>query len=290
MNRLDADKMQRIHDIISNEPNPVDSLQIAADEHHGDTLWDRIYARAKLRDGTFHLSRSDTLVHSIVSNEATADRIVDILFSKITICGFVCSMICWWGLKVLTGEGVVMWYFVISMIFQPAFILYCLLLILCSNVSAFQLIVSGFDFWIKLGYTILYFVTSILYFVNVVSHPTTLIFTSLACVMLLCMVVLVSMVEGFHTSWKFSFALSLVISLITSIFAVRITLFWNGPEKELELWPGASIGLVSIFSSAMRVLTLFFWKQCIMTAYTRGTADKRGCICIYLAPQIQWTE
>merc|ERR1712087_442202 len=136
---------------------------------------------------------------------------------------------------------------------------------------------------VKLGYAILFAVTTFLYFYHLSTSADTSVYVGIAliCMLVVSMVLLVSMIEGLHAPWQLSFAFSFVISLMSTIFAVRATFDW--PERELELWLGTSVGLLSVLASAARVLALFFWKQTIMTAYTRGTIDKRGCICIYLA-------
>ena len=68
---LNAVQIQQITDIVNTE--------------HVVTFWDRIYSMANLRDDTFHLSRHDSLLHHICGSKNMVERVIYILFSKITM-------------------------------------------------------------------------------------------------------------------------------------------------------------------------------------------------------------
>merc|ERR1712113_276817 len=101
-------------------------------------------------------------------------------------------------------------------------------------------------------------------------------------------VVAVSMLEAFPgLSWKKQCGFAMVLSCGFSYQALTYTLSYAADnEYELELWPGASFGLVSYIAAAYRVLSLFMWKQTLMAIYTQG----EFCIAIYLIPSIQWDK
>ena len=102
-------------------------------------------------------------------------------------------------------------------------------------------------------------------------------------------VVEASLIEGYGVSWKASFLFGLLLSTIFSWRSITFTWLADEdlyPERELELWSGMSIGLMSYMAGSYRVLSLFLWKQTIFAAWCRG----EWCICIFLSPQIKWTD
>ena len=87
-------------------------------------------------------------------------------------------------------------------------------------------------------------------------------------------VIVVSLMEGLpNNNYRVSSILALLISIIFSWMAVQWTFLYESfgfEEYELELWDGASFGLLSWAGAAFRVLSLFFWKQTIMTILYKG--------------------
>ena len=102
--------------------------------------------------------------------------------------------------------------------------------------------------------------------------------------MFVSIIVSVSFVEGYYVSWKFAFLFGLSLSVMSSHYAIKYTLGWDGDEHQFELWEGASFGMLGFIASCYRVLSLFLWKQTLMTVYTRG----EWCICVYVSPYIKW--
>ena len=84
------------------------------------------------------------------------------------------------------------------------------------------------------------------------------------------------------------------LSVFFSYYAIDWTLIYDGEEEELEIFPGVAFPLLSFIASvcklcefessslilfeliselqAHRVLSIFLWKQTLMTIYTRGTS------------------
>ena len=63
--------------------------------------------------------------------------------------------------------------------------------------------------------------------------------------------------EGYAVSIYQSFGFALVISIVSTFFALQFTLFPGLEEKEIELWSGASFELLGWIGSAYRVMALF---------------------------------
>ena len=278
---LNTSQIKQITDILNQE--------------HIQTIWDKIYAMANLRDDVFHLSRSDTLLHRICFYKETVDQLIGFLFSKMTMVTwaiFAMVIIILHGLSnngILTQDvrGNTLW-FISETSLVVITIIYCTLITLSCNISAFLLVISGFDFWVKLYYALLFAVTNALYVRRTEHTVQEEIIEDLIGIMLVFVIVCVSLVEGYHASWKASFAFGLLLSVIFTWRSLNLS--WlagdRWPEREWELWSGMSIGLVSYMSGSLRVISLFFWKQTLMAAYTKG----EWCICIFLSPQIKWYD
>ena len=240
------------------------------------------YSRANLRNNIFHLNGSDTLLHSIVGDRI-ARELTKVVFSRLTGLFYVCVGSLWTLIFAIQpsfyGE---MWFDILEHMLQIIFILHQLLLMLSTNTYALLLIISSFDFWVKLGYVVSLGIANGVY--NRRIGADRIVFWDIAAVQYTTMVIAGALIEGHATSWKVSFGVGLGLCTWFSYNAVYYTLDNTFEEHELELWDGVSFGLLDFISSAWQVLSLFLWKQTLMAVYTRG----KWCICIYLSPQIKW--
>ena len=273
---LSGSEMQKIADIISAVPAAP-----------ADTIYDKLYARARLKDNTFHLNTSETMWHSICADRQIADRIITVLFSKFTIAIVGIAAVIWVVYGIFTEHRTNALYEITLLTAQTILILYLVPMILSCNIPALLLILTTFDFWMKMGYSI---VVSILSFMIWDkwddSAIWTLSFVIDSAITVLCITNL-AVIEGHHGNWKISFMFGLIMSLVISTVAVLFTFgVYGHGGRQLELWFGLSLNLVELMGSCLQVLSLFLWKQTLMAAYTRG----EWCICIYLSPYIQWNN
>lgn len=267
---LSGPEMQKIADIISAE-----------------TIFDKLYDRAHLMNNTFHFSSSDTAWHSILADRKIADRIVSTLFSKCTVT-IISFAVIGWILCIISG---LMWIddlaiAVVAFLLQAILLFFFVSAILSCNIPSLLLILTTFDFWMKVGYsatlTIIIFLESEEWKIDDVWLATI----KISAVGNVLLVMNLSLIEGHHGNWKVSFIFGLVVSLAYSWAAFIATFDKSTEIKYLELWFGFSIGLNGLQASCYRVLSLFLWKQTLMAAYTRG----KCCICIYLSPYIKWID
>lgn len=286
---LNQSQIEQILNIIAGEN--IDALATVTGEEHDETIWDRLYRRGKLKDDTFHLDKSDTLLHYLCSDSDLSDRICTFLHSKIAVF-FVSVIDLAWVASISLDRTLHqdLGYFLTEMLIIFTSIFYFIMLILTCNVNVFLLVISGFDFWLKLYYGITLYICNALW----MYHSETgfiVIFVNCAAAFLVISVIAVSLIEGYATSWRVSFGVGLFLSLLTSTLAVRFTFlseYIGLEEVQLEIIPGSGMyfELLAYVGSAMRIIALFMWKQTLMSAYTRG----QWCICIYLSPQIKWLE
>ena len=267
---LSGPDMQKIANIVSTVPTaPTESM------------WDNLYKRAKLMDNTFHFSSSDTVWHSIIFDQQVADRIVAVTLSRYmwTFLGIAIVILFACCFEMYLGAALATLAIIVP---------FLVLMILSCNIPSLLLILCTFDFWMKVGYSIILAIASGIYMrgLNVWSAEwiTAL---DLNFVLIVLLIVNVSLIEGYHGNWKVTFIFGLIVSLIFSWCAVLWTLNpYAFKEQQFELWSGYSIGLQEWMASCYRVLSLFLWKQTLMAAYTRG----EWCICIYLTPYIKWVD
>ena len=289
-----AEQRQRISDLInlrSESPGNMTStletetrsqaLARALDSTVEDTFWDRIYERAKLKNNTFHLNHSDTLLHRILGNEHITRCFIHFLLSKITIgilfivIGFPLSFTIVFYPEYLKAT----WFAVLGFTLEFVYSIYCIVLSLSCNIPMMMLIFLGFDFWVKLGYAVTAAIARSLHIRLLDYSSNEIMFWDMFSVVFIFVIIAGSLVEGYAVSFKMSFGVALVMSIISSFFAVQYTLFPGEEEKAIELWSGASFGLLSWIGSAYRVMSLFLWKQTIMAAYTR----RMVYLCLYIA-------
>ena len=282
---LNSEQIQHISDLMSNARTTT-----AQKQEQSHTIWDRMYSMAKLKDDTFHLSHSDTILHSMISNQHHADRLTAFLFSKYPVMALVIFVM---PIAIVYFVDSSMWYHkwyvIMVVIVQIPVITYFVLLILSCNKPVFFLVISGFDFWIKMGYGVMAAVLFMIYFRKATDYSETqIIFTDIGSSTLILMIVMLSLMEGYAIKWSTAFALGFIVSLTITYNAIMYTLSPDqiGLENDMEiqLFAGFRFDVLELLGSALRVLSLFFWKQTLMTAYTRGD----WCICIYLTPRIKW--
>ena len=288
---LSGPDMQKIAKIISTAPTaPIEMTE---------SMWDYLYKRAKLMDNTFHFSSSETVWHSIFTDPQVADRIVVATFSKFTWTFVGAAFAIWMtciALAIQVGstkpslllvEGL---YSGTALAMLSILVPFLVLMILCCNIPSLLLILCSFDFWMKVGYSIILIIAGCIRFIRLQGPDAPVVWVAilaLSAAVIVLVICNVSLIEGYHGNWKVAFIFGLIMSLVFSWGAVANSFNTNNSEEhELELWPGYSIVLNEWIASCFRVLSLFLWKQTLMAAYTRG----EWCICIYLSPYIKWVD
>ena len=292
---LNSDQMQHISDLLADERTTNtenDQTQIEEDtqQEQSLTIWDRMYTMAKLENDTFHLSYADTILHAIIANKRHVDRLMGFLYSKYTVIG-LCLIVLPFVILFFVDNSIWQrsWYALTIIAVYIPMAMYFILLILSCNKPVFLLVITGFDFWVKLGYGVMATILFITYVRKANDFSwEQILFMDIAAIILTIMIVLLSVIEGYAVKWSTAFALGLMVSLSITYRAVMLTF---APERVglesqvlVELTSGLRLDVLELLASALRVLALFFWKQTLMTAYTGG----EWCICIYMTPQIKW--
>ena len=266
---LSGSEMQNIADLIATVPtSPTGSM------------FTKLYSKAKLMDNTFHLNSSDTVWHKIFADQTIADRIMGLLFHRCTRFIVGIAIIVWFTIGIILPVAVDVILLLILFIFATS-------IILCCNVPVLLLILTSFDFWMKLIYSIAFSNLCSIYLRSLnLSKEKTMLF-DIGEVILVLLIINVSLIEGYHGRWRFSFVFGLLMSLFFSFFAINLTFqLYDFGKVELELGFGFSIDLVQSMRSCCYVLAFFLWRQTLMAVYTRG----KRCICFNTCPYIKWSE
>lgn len=235
----------------------LDTLEQTVQGEHHPTIWDRIYDRAKLKEDVFHLDRSDTVLHSILSESKMVDHLIGFLFSKWTVfvlCVVTFPWIAFVSMRPDLHE--VTWYLILEITWICSVMFLMALMILCSNIPALLLVVSGFDFWVKLYYAIILGVTNIMYAQSLGYSLNRTLFVSVGALLTVVVVITVSLLEARGTCWKVSFGFGLWLALCFTWLAIECTLQWGYEERNFQPWSGVSIGLLGFAGErALKELT-----------------------------------
>lgn len=212
------------------------------------------------------------------------------LFSKCTMLTVGIAFLIWCAchsLAYIVPSDVSGFLVIPIFVIQSMFLLFFILLLFSGNIPSLLLILTTFDFWIKLGYSLGFYIAGFIVWARIGTDWWWVLVFGIDGVIMILLIVNLSLIEGFHGNWKYSFASGLLVSLISSTIAFLFTFDLVGfGDVQLELWPGSSFAMIPFIASCMRVVSLFLWKQTVMAAYTRG----EWCICIYLSPYIKWSD
>eukprot|EP01083_Nonionella_stella_P116107 344759_1 len=238
---------------------------------------------------TYYFNRNDTFLHSVCCNDQIANKIIAALYHKLLLFPMWIITVIWVLITTFfhqVNPHQVTWFFILEVIYECGVICYFILLTASCNKKAFKLIVTGFDFWIKLYYSIMALVTDALYVRRAGYHVNEIVYIDLSAVMITQIIIYFSLMEGFNVSWKTMFALGIIVSCIVSLQAARFTIWFDGEEQYIRIFEGVKFGLIGYFAVSLQVLSIFLWKQTIMAAWYKG----KLCISIYLSPKIQWVD
>ena len=279
---LTHDQINQIYKILSNDDNDNDDND--NDDNDNNKSGTLI---------TYYFNQTDTFLHSICLNEEIANKIINLLFDKklflvTAIIAIPYSIITAFFSESFGSESIhsISGFFVFEIIFQSIVIFYCILVILSCNRRTFKFVVKEFDFWVKIYYSIGALIANSIYIRCLDFDKNRIIWIDLSSVLITFIVFVFSLIEGYYVSWKVIFGFGLIMSIIFSLQAIRFTMFYDEPEQYIKVFPGVKFGLLAYFSEAYRVLSIFLWKQTIMSAWTKG----QKCISLYISPNIQWNK
>eukprot|EP01083_Nonionella_stella_P152842 490368_1 len=240
------------------------------------------------------LDVNDTVLHSIFA-ESTAQQIKQIVNHKLTLIFIVITGIVVFPVEMIFGFGKL-----IHNIYM--YIMYCLIAIpwlifqhLVLNKFAFKLCIKTFDYWIKVGYALMWSGANLCVwgpFSPVYGHNGFTLTNILEFIVVVFTVMSVSYVSSFdavHSSKTSKLILSIFVALLFSYWSVASQFLWPD-ESSLKITVQLSaeervISMLSLISSSSRIIAIFMWKQSHKTWKSKGRA-----ITILEAPKLRWID
>ena len=241
----------------------------------------------------FHYTfdEGDTLLHLLFSN-SVSDKIIKILRSKL--------------MGILIGLTVVIYQVwvinskiqnLIEFVFYNVFIstsviiwiTFSIFWILSSNKAAFIVITTSFEFWLKLGAAILY-QFCVLAFTVSFGNELRIIEISFIAVAFVLGIICVSLFDSVNLNRFGKIVTSLSFSLACTYYYVILQ--YIQCEKCKKKSEEIDLGFMNKYFdvwyrqvNTLRILTIFLWKQAILTLIRKDKAVLITCI-----PQIKWNQ
>jgi len=173
------------------------------------------------------------------------------------------------------------------------------LLFLSVNLKSFGMIWRSFDWFIKIINITLYVVLKVLYIhvqsTSVLdSRKTTpwLIYDIFYALFQILVILIWSSLDALQFRRVVMLYFGIVISLIFTLSTIYMTLWASSHDEDdddsvVYITDSVSISLISMMDSALRVVTIFLWKQTIVSIVNR---KHKKCILIKYSPFIEWVD
>ena len=274
----------------------IDTSMNSEDHEANNTIsksqWNKIFKILSLEEHNKNKSKSDklemtvyfdknnTILHSIF-NENKANMICRIIYNKCIMIFFVIlPLLAIFGsidTEPEDGGSFVMWqaFAILALIISS---LYFILLILSGNTRALKLLFVQIEFWIKAYYAAGVFVVTIIRDYGVF-RPWLIM-----PLYMIVWVVFFGFTEALNISWKVIATMGFIFSFFATASAF-ITTFLSSGDMIIQIGP-LQFSTLEYTASALRILSIFLWKQTIMAVRRRG----KKCIIIKVAPYIKWVD
>eukprot|EP01083_Nonionella_stella_P088379 246288_1 len=235
------------------------------------------------------LDLNDTFLHSMFG-DINAKRIKHIVDHKLMLISMVLLAIIMMVLRLLLGEDTV--------VFNVYLITWCCVMVipwlvfkhLLFNKVAFNLCIHTFDFWIKVGYGLMFSVAALFYHTPSMNGFTlTTIRSCIDVVFVVLCITYISSLDAVHSTKTKTLIGTICGALLITYSAVCSQFLW--PDEDdvkvmIQLSNGVNvISMQSLIASSSRILAIFFWKQMYKTWKSKGRA-----VAITISPKITWID
>ena len=161
------------------------------------------------------------------------------------------------------------------------------------------MIYTTFDWWVKLINITLYVVLKVVYIhvqstsiVDSRKSTAWLIYDIFYALFQILVILIWSSLDALQFRQKMMLYFGVCISLIFTLTTIYISI-WSSSHSDddddsvVYFGDDRSISLISLMDSALRVVTIFLWKQTIVSIVNR---KHKKCILISYTPFIEWVE
>ena len=244
----------------------------------------------------------NTFLHSCFKTQ-TADKLFNLVHSKYVAISMFITIVIYqiWAMRSL-GLIEYVFYKIFVSLSCTLWILFCIIWLLSCNKEATFLIIKGFEFWIKMGYAVLYQVTRLIFigyahkYRNVPLCLNCLfenLFIGIAFVFGVCCV---SLFDAVNTN-RFG---KILVCIAFAVACTWYTIFlqWLFPiyykdyiefyaQYELPMFGVTLLQLYTVEINALRICALFLWKQGILTGFREKS---KKAVLIQCIPTLEWRE
>lgn len=225
--------------------------------------------------GTIVLDETNTFLHHIFSVQS-AECLIKWIYHRFTIViAFIYCVLhviigayIWIGNHHSLSNGFLFALFLFDFISSTYFIL----LILSGNRKAFRFCMKSFEFWIKILYAFRMMIASTTYVILKNQTSVWGVLDRLFGRYLLIMVatVLYSSMDGLRLRPRIKTAFGGTLASFVTIYAVYETLLAEPYHVQIGSF---TIDLLDIMARSNRVLSVFLWKQAILSTWKQGKAQ-----------------
>eukprot|EP01084_Bolivina_argentea_P053581 98362_1 len=258
------------------------------------SVWDKGNLDKKLDNFYYEFKIQDTLLHTCLNKEFV-DIIIYVVNHKITTTTIVLSLI---------GFSIVLSYYIMhqaSIVYQiysiPICILlwipYCTALLLTVNKAAIKILIKTFEFWLKIYYAIIYciffFAMIPSYYRNIANYGPLHIIADLLVLgfALPIAVTVISSWDGHHKNRCAKITFPAIIAFIFSAygFYIQFGSLSTGDTSIITIYKSIQLSGLSIRINAAKVLSIFIWKQTLLSYFRSDKA-----VLIKIHPILEWRE
>eukprot|EP01084_Bolivina_argentea_P118786 210692_1 len=233
---------------------------------------------------TLHASMNNTIIHSVLNNNR-ARQIINFLFGRICT-GFITLTIVFMTIfgvwhVVSSAVNIICWLFTVILG------VYALLILLSLNRNITKQIITTFEFWFKLYSCIKYYVCYMIVVVYWKIPVVGIILYHIVALVWLLLIIDYSLVDALNIQFYFKATFMVVGSIGMTVYAFIWTfrIIPDMPPISITIFNHEiDFDIVSIGASALRVLSIFMWKQTIASMWkkTKSTSIKQS-------PNIIWS-
>lgn len=176
---------------------------------------------------------------------------------------------------------------IMGLITEIIFMIWLIFALLTANRRCMKLILQSFEFWFKLLYLSQFIIALLIYWyvlldpdVGSTEYYLELVKVSFYYLMFIPLIVVLTSFDAFHVSLSMKTTFAAICATMASFQLILYTFYYDPASVELF---GYEISVTSMITGSSQILSIFFWKQAILSVVKRNR-----CILIKYSPYIKW--
>ena len=293
--QLNDHQLIKIHNIIKTKTKilPANVTQNDMKQIHEDEC---------PQEWTYCFDKDNTYLHTIFGQDY-GQKIFDIVYCKKSVTTLIiCLVFSWISYPIFHYLNMHILRYIIGDIIYCISIPLTIFILLSANRKCFRLTLESFDFWLKLFYFLQFEVAQIVYYYTIIDssewedyqiEPGSVEYKLDVSLYSLRSIQILLLAIGFISldalQWKLWTKISagIGIGILFTIDAIQYTFFsdlYGNDNSVIHIQSlDVSISVISVMASAMQILSIFIWKQVILSII-----KKNRCILIKYSPYIRW--